>query len=45
MIEFNGVIVEGEKSASGFSKNWNGYGSIYHQIEFIKNITRLVLVK
>ena len=39
MIEFNGVIVEGEKSASGFSKNWNGYGSIYHQIEFIKNIS------
>lgn len=36
MIEFSGIITEGEKSASGKSKNWNGYGSIYHQINFIK---------
>lgn len=39
MIEFNGTIIEGEKSASGFSKNWNGKGSIYHQVEFIKGIS------
>ena len=39
MIEFNGIIVEGEKSASGFTKNWNGPGSIFHQIEYINNST------
>lgn len=38
MIEFKGTIIEGEKSASGFSKNWNGKGPIYHQVEFIKSI-------
>lgn len=39
MIEFNGTIIEGEKAASGFSKNWDGKGSIYHQVRFIKKIS------
>lgn len=36
MINISGVISNGESAASGQKNNWEGYGSIYHQIEFLK---------
>jgi len=36
MISINGVVTKGESSASGEKKHWNGYGSIYHQVNFFK---------
>jgi hypothetical protein len=36
MISLNATVTKGEGSASGQTKNWNGYGSIYHQINFLK---------
>lgn len=37
MINLSGVITKGESAASGQKMNWNGYGSIYHQLNFFKN--------
>ncbi len=36
MITIVGIISKGESVASGKKMNWQGYGSIYHQIEFFK---------
>lgn len=36
MISINGIVTKGEASASGQKTNWNGYGSIYHQVNFLK---------
>jgi len=36
MICLIGIIERGESSASGQKMNWNGYGSIYHQVNFFK---------
>lgn len=33
---FNGTVIKGESSASGQKMNWNGHGSIYHQVNFFK---------
>ena len=37
MLNIQGIIVKGESSASGKNMNWNGFGSIYHQVNFLKN--------
>ncbi len=31
-----GIITKGESSASGKKMNWDGHGSIYHQVNFLK---------
>ncbi len=36
MIKFYGTIEKGESSASGQGMSWNGFGSIHHQVEFLK---------
>jgi len=36
MIKIFGIITKGESAASGKKMNWNGYGSIYHQVNFFK---------
>ncbi|HIP11125.1 MAG TPA: hypothetical protein EYG73_00265 [Arcobacter sp.] len=36
MIIIEGKIIEGESAASGIKMNWNGYGSIYHQFNYLK---------
>jgi hypothetical protein len=36
MINISGVISNGESAASGQKMNWKGYGSIHHQVEFLK---------
>lgn len=37
MINIYGTIVQGESSASGQKMNWNGKGSIFHQMNYFKN--------
>jgi len=36
-ISLSGIVTKGESAASGKKINWNGYGSIYHQVNFLKN--------
>lgn len=35
-IKLTGIITEGVSSASGKKMNWEGNGSIYHQVNFLK---------
>ena len=36
MIILSGKIIKGERAASGKGQNWNGFGSIHLQMEFLK---------
>lgn len=45
MICIEGIITKGESSASGKNMNWNGFGSIYHQVNFLKKRHPLFAIK
>jgi len=37
-MKLKGIVVKGLSSASGKKQNWNGFGSIYHQVNNIRKI-------